>query len=171
MGSFMPYKNVELLARAMARLPGYRLRLMSRISDDDRARIAALAPAESIEFLGGASDEQYTDALLSATALVSASRDEGFGLPVVEAQALGTPVVLNDIPIFREIGGPVAGYFDGSSVDSLVSAIRELEDPEEWQRRSTQAIEWSARFNWPDAAQQLLEVLTEAHERRSATTR
>jgi glycosyltransferase involved in cell wall biosynthesis len=80
-------------------------------------------------------------------------------------------VVLNDIPIFREIGGPVAGYFDGSSVDSLVSAIRELEDPEEWQRRSTQAIEWSARFNWPDAAQQLLEVLTEAHERRSATTR
>lgn len=171
MGSFMPYKNVEVLARAMASLPGYRLRLMSRISDEDRARIAALAPAGSIEFLSGATDEQYSAALLSATALVSASRDEGFGLPVVEAQALGTPVLLNDIAIFREIGGPAAGYFDGSSVDSLVSAVRALEDPAEWERRSAASVEWSQRYNWPDAAAQLLEVLTEAHERRTAAAR
>jgi len=171
MGSFMPYKNVELLARAMSSLPGYRLRLMSRVSDADRIRIAALAPAGSIGFLAGASDEQYTDALLSATALVSASRDEGFGLPVVEAQALGTPVLLNDIPIFREIGGPAAGYFDGSSVDSFVRAVRALEDPAEWKRRSEASVEWSKRYNWPDAAKQLLEVLTEAHERRVASAR
>lgn len=167
MGSFMPYKNVELLASAMHELPGYRLRLMSRVSDADRARIAALAPADSIEFLNGASDEQYTDALQNATALVSASRDEGFGLPVVEAQALGTPVLLNDIAIFREIGGAPAGYFDGASVASFVSAVRELEDPAEWARRSAASVEWAKRYNWPDAAKQLLEVLRETVVRRS----
>ncbi len=167
MGSFMPYKNVELLARAMADLPGYRLRLMSRISDEDRVRIAALAPDGSIEFLNGATDAQYTDALLTATALVSASRDEGFGLPVVEAQALGTPVLVNDIAIFREIGGEPAGYFDGSSVSSFVSAVRELEDSAEWERRSAASVVWAQRYNWPDAARQLLAVLVAAHERRA----
>ena len=62
MGSFMPYKNVETLARAMNALPGYRLHLLSRISDDDRARLAALAPAESIVFHDGVSDEEYARA-------------------------------------------------------------------------------------------------------------
>lgn len=168
MGSFMPYKNVELIARAMHDLPGYRLRLMSRVSDEDRARISALAPAGSIEFLNGASDEQYTEAMENATALVSASRDEGFGLPVVEAQALGTPVLLNDTAIFREIGGEPAGFFDGSSVESFVSAVRELEDPAEWKRRSAASTEWAKRYNWPDAAKQLLAVLEETVATRSA---
>ena len=171
MGSFMPYKNVELLASAMKHLPGYRLRLMSRVSDADRSRIAALAPEGSIEFLGGASDEQYKDALLRATALVSGSRDEGFGLPVVEAQALGTPVLLNDIAIFREIGGEAAGFFDGENVESFVAAVRELEDQAEWARRSAASTEWAKRYNWPDAAKALLAVLTETVERRAAKSR
>jgi glycosyltransferase involved in cell wall biosynthesis len=168
MGSFMPYKNVDLLVRAMAGLPGYRLRLMSRIDDSERARLIALAPGADLEFLDGASDEEYTAALLSATALVSASRDEGFGLPVVEAQALGTPVLLSDIPIFREIGGPEAGYFDPDNPDSFVAAVRELEDPDVWATRSARSVQWARRYNWPDAARALLEVLTDAVARRAA---
>ena len=168
MGSFMPYKNVDLLVRAMADLPGYRLQLMSRISDEEKARITALAPEGSLQFFGGASDEQYESAILGATALVSASRDEGFGLPVVEAQALGTPVLLSDIPIFREIGGDPAGYFDPDSTTSFVAAVRELENGPEWARRSAESVEWAKRYNWPDAARQLLAVLTETHQRRAA---
>jgi glycosyltransferase involved in cell wall biosynthesis len=168
MGSFMPYKNVDLLVREMGSLPGYRLQLMSRISDEERARLTALAPAGALEFFNGASDEQYEAALMAATALVSASRDEGFGLPVVEAQALGTPVLLNDIPIFREIGGAPAGYFDGRHPASLVEAVRKLEEPGEWERRSVASTEWAKRYNWPDAAKRLLEVLTEADARRRA---
>lgn len=171
MGSFMPYKNVDLLVRAMTDLPGYRLQLMSRISDEERARLTALAPEGSVEFFNGATDEQYAAAITAATALVSASRDEGFGLPVVEAQALGTPVLLNDIAIFREIGGEPAGYFDGSSVESFVSAVRELEDPAEWKRRSAASLAWAKRYNWPDAAKQLLQVLTEADAARKAKKR
>lgn len=169
MGSFMPYKNVDLLVSAMATLPGYRLRLMSRVSDAERARLTSLAPEGSVEFLNGATDEQYEDALRSATALVSASRDEGFGLPVVEGQALGTPALLSDTAIFREIGGDAAGYFDPDSVDSFVAAVRALEDPVEWERRSRASTEWAKRYNWPDAARQLLTVLEETVARRSAS--
>ena len=167
MGSFMPYKNVDLLVNSMKDLPGYRLLLMSRIAPEEQARLAALAPEGSVVFYNGASDEDYESAMLGATALVTASRDEGFGLPVVEAQAIGTPVLLSDIPIFREIGGPAAGYFDPSSTASFVAAVHELDDTAEWARRSAASAEWAKRFNWPDAAKALLEVLTETYERRA----
>jgi glycosyltransferase involved in cell wall biosynthesis len=77
-------------------------------------------------------------------------------------------VVLADTAIFREIGGPPAGFFDPDSVDSLVAAVRELEDPAEWRRRSSASAAWSKRYSWPDAARQLLGVLTDAVERRAA---
>lgn len=171
MGSFMPYKNVELLAAAMHELPGYRLQLMSRISPARRAEYEALAPSGSIEFFDGVTDEEYQDALLNATALVSASRDEGFGLPVVEAQAIGTPVLLADTEIFREIGGQPAGFFDPDSTASFAAAVHELEDAGEWARRSAASVEWSRRYSWPAAAAHLLRVLTETHERYRARSR
>ena len=167
MGSFMAYKNVDLLVRALDKLPGFRLRLMSRISPEESARLASMAPEGSIEFLNGASDEEYNSALSSAFALVSASRDEGFGLPVVEAQALGTPVLLSDTAIFREIGGEPAGFFDPDSAESFVAAVHALDEPGEWRRRSLASSEWAKRYNWPDAARQLLGVLTDAAARRS----
>jgi glycosyltransferase involved in cell wall biosynthesis len=170
MGSFMAYKNVDLLARALHRLPGYRLRLMSHVTDAERAHLASIAPAGSLEFLDGASDDEYADALQRATALVTASRDEGFGLPVVEAMAVGTPVVISDIPIFREIGGPAAIRFDQESVDSFVAAIRTLEDPNEWMARSTASAQFARRYSWQAAARTLLDVLLEAHARWSERT-
>ncbi len=170
MGSFMPYKNVDLLVRSMAQLPGYRLQLMSKIRPDERARLSLLAPEGTLEFFDGATDEQYTAALTAATALVTASRDEGFGLPVVEAMALGTPALISDIPIFREIGGDAAVYFDPQREDSVVAGVRILEDASEWARRSAASTAWAQRYNWPDAAKQLLVVLTEAVDRRSART-
>src|SRR5690606_34239873 len=51
MGSFMPYKNVEALVRAVAQLPGYRLQLLSAIDRRERSRLEALAPEGSLEFL------------------------------------------------------------------------------------------------------------------------
>ncbi len=166
MGSFMPYKNVELLARALHQLPGWTLSLMSRVGAEDRSRLAALAPEASIRFYDGASDEEYQAALRRATALVSASRDEGFGLPVVEAMAVGTPVLLSDIPIFREIGGEPAGFFDPDSVDSLVAAVRELDQDATWSSRSRAARQRAELFTWPAAARALLTVLERTHAAR-----
>ncbi|WEO79223.1 glycosyltransferase family 1 protein [Cryobacterium sp. SO2] len=168
MGSFMPYKNVDTLVRATAELPGYELHLLSRISDDERARLSALAPQATLVFHNGVTDEDYVRVLSRATALVTASFDEGFGIPLVEAMSLGIPVVVSDIDIFREIGGDAAGYADPNDPEAVAAAVRALEAPGEWARRSSLSVRQAARFTWAESAEQLLRVLqgTQAASRR-----
>jgi glycosyltransferase involved in cell wall biosynthesis len=160
MGSFMPYKNVELLARGMHLLPGYTLHLMSRADDATVERLSRLAPEGSLRLHQGASDEEYALVLSHATALVSASLNEGFGVPLIEAMAGGTPVVVSDIGIFREIGADAAVFFDPSSPESFAAGVRTLEDPAEWQRRADRGQVIAGRYSWDASAAALLEALT-----------
>jgi glycosyltransferase involved in cell wall biosynthesis len=159
MGSFMPYKNVETLARALHELPDHRLHLMSRISAADRTRLEALAPAGALVVHDGVTDAEYGELLDSALALVTMSYDEGFGLPLVEAMVRGTPVVVSDIPIFREIGGDAGVYADPHDASAVAAAIRTLGDAEEWGRRSTASREQAGRFDWNRSARALLKML------------
>ncbi|GAB3123021.1 glycosyltransferase [Glaciibacter psychrotolerans] len=161
MGSFMPYKNVETLVRAVAGLPGYELHLMSRVSDAERARLSALAPQAELIFHNGASDEEYVATLRSATALVTASLDEGFGIPLVEAMGLGIPVIVSDIPIFTEIGGDAALFFDPTLPDSLIDAVQELMRPGVWAARSQLSIARAQKFTWRASATTLFSLLKE----------
>ncbi|WP_022885061.1 glycosyltransferase family 4 protein [Glaciibacter superstes] len=161
MGSFMPYKNVDTLVRAVSDLPGYELHLMSRVSRQEQDRLTALAPQASLVFHNGASDAEYSAVLSSATALVSASHDEGFGIPLVEAMSIGIPVVVSDIPIFREIGGDAAVYFPADDADALTAAVLGLRAAGEWATRSALSLRQSARFTWRESARKLLSLLTE----------
>lgn len=160
MGSFMPYKNVDTLVRATALLPGHELHLLSRVGDDERARLTALAPEARLVFHNGVSDDEYVALLLSATALVTTSLDEGFGIPLVEAMSLGIPVVVSDIPIFREIGGDAARYVSPHDAAAVAAAVRDLDKPGEWASRSRLAVAQAARFTWAGSAARLLTVLT-----------
>lgn len=166
MGSFMPYKNVDLLARAMALLPGYRLHLLSRADDATVQRLTKLAPAGSLQFHQGISDADYAQILSTATALVTASLNEGFGLPLIEAMSGGTPVAVSDIPIFREIGGDAAVFFDPNSPESFAAAIADLENPTEWKRRSKLSRQRAAHYSWDASARALLGALTAVYEAR-----
>jgi glycosyltransferase involved in cell wall biosynthesis len=157
--SFMPYKNVETLARSMRHLPGYRLHLMSRVPPGERSRLSALAPDGSLEFHDGASDEEYFALLDRATALVHASLDEGFGIPLVEAMGRGTPVVVSDIPIFREIGGAAAEYVPPGDDEAFARAVRGLEVADTWRKRSAAARKQAALFDWDRSVEVLFEVL------------
>ncbi|WP_092096557.1 glycosyltransferase family 1 protein [Curtobacterium sp. UNCCL20] len=161
MGSFMPYKNVETLAAAMPLLGAdWVLHCMSRVSDADRERLAGLAPAGSIVFHDGASDDEYLSVLRTATALVTASYDEGFGIPLVEAMGVGTPVAVSDIPIFREIGGSAAEYFEPSSPSAVAAAVRRLEA--RWDAASETSVARAARFRWADSAEQVVRAVERA---------
>jgi glycosyltransferase involved in cell wall biosynthesis len=168
MGSYMPYKNVETLVRATGMLPDHELHLCSRIGDEERARLTRLAPEARLVFHDGVTDVAYAELLADATALVHASRAEGFGIPLVEAMRVGTPVVVSDTPIFREIGGDAATYFDGDDAASLVRALGELEQPGEWQRRSRAALERARAYTWAASAERLLEVVRETVAARRA---
>jgi glycosyltransferase involved in cell wall biosynthesis len=169
MGSFMPYKNVETLAAAIPLLrdgttaqgePDWTLHCMSRVSDADRARLEALVPPGGIVFHDGASDEEYLSVLRSATALVTASHDEGFGIPLVEAMGVGTPVAVSDIPIFREIGGTAAEYFDPSSPAAVAAAVRRLEA--RWASASRASVPEARRFDWAASAEQVVTAVERA---------
>ncbi len=100
-------------------------------------------------------------ALLSATALVSASLDEGFGIPVIEAMRLGTPVVISDIQIFQEIGGDAAILVDPHDPAAFARAIRTLDDPAEWAARSHASLKQAELFSWDASAAVLWDVLVE----------
>lgn len=159
MGSFMPYKNVATLVRAAALLPEHELHLMSAITPDERARLTGLAPGARLVFHDGADDTTYRELLLRATALVTASRDEGFGLPLVEAMGVGTPVVVSDIPVFREVAGDGGAYVDPDDVAGFVAAIRALDDDAVWEQRSAAAREQATYWTWARSARILLALL------------
>ncbi|MBM7504791.1 glycosyltransferase family 4 protein [Agromyces aurantiacus] len=164
MGSFMSYKGVDTLVRAAALLPDHELHLMSRISDEERRRLTRLAPEARLVFHDGATDAEYAELLAGATALVTASKAEGFGIPLVEAMRFGTPVVVTDIPIFREIGGDAAVYFPADDADAAARAIASLDEPGEWERRSAASADLVGRFTWSASAERLLELLLEVGE-------
>jgi glycosyltransferase involved in cell wall biosynthesis len=148
------------------------LRLMSRVPAGERERLAALAPGARLVFHDGASDEDYRATLVEATALVSASRDEGFGIPVVEAMSLGTPAVLSDIGIFREVGGDAALYADPDDPAAFAAAVRALEEPGEWARRSAASLERVGTYSWDASAEILGDLLLRlARVRRSGAPR
>lgn len=159
MGSFMPYKNVATLFQAMKYLPEYTLHLVSGISQKEKDALSQGLDTSSVVFHNGLSDEDYYDLLGQCTALVSASRDEGFGIPLIESMSVGTPVIVSDIPIFREIAQESALFFDPENSKAFAERVRELEEPTQWKTYSQMAKQRAQDFSWNASAQALLKVL------------
>jgi glycosyltransferase involved in cell wall biosynthesis len=168
MGSFMPYKNVETLIAGMAGLPDFTLHLLSRITPERRAGLEIMVPAGAkVVFHNGVTDDEYAVLLKRATALVSLSRAEGYGLPLVEAMSLGTPVIASDIPIFREVGGDAASYVDPDSPTAFAAAVQKLRDEEHWQDVSRRSVARAAEFSWDESARQLVDTARDIMAARS----
>lgn len=163
MGTLMPYKNAELLIRALPLLPEYRLHLAGRAPEDRRAALRALADQQGVcdrvEFWNGASDTEYAELLSRATASVSASKAEGFGLPLIEAMASGVPFIATDMPIFREVGGDAVLYFDPDSPADFAARVREVEQPDVRAQLVERGLLRAGEFSWDRSAIQLLEMM------------
>ncbi|WP_454149787.1 glycosyltransferase [Microbacterium lacticum] len=161
MGSFMPYKNVETLIRAIGTLPDRTLHVLSRISDARRAELESLIdPAGGrVVFHGGVTDAEYAALLADRAVLVSASLDEGYGPPVAEAIELGVPAVITDMPIFREVAGGGARYAPGTDAAAFADAVRTLDDPAAVAAVVAAGRTHIARFSWERSAGILLDAV------------
>jgi glycosyltransferase involved in cell wall biosynthesis len=98
----------------------------------------------------------------AALALLPSER-EGFGLPLVEALACGTPVVASDIPVLREVGGPMVAYCPVGDVMTWTHAIHALleeraRDEAAWDRRRRDGLERAAQFSWSRYAAQVADL-------------
>ena len=162
-GSFMPYKNVETLIRAAGLLPKYELLLLSKITPKRREALADLAGqvGANVKFLNGVSDHEYQKLLRSAFALVSASKDEGFGIPLVEAMQLGTPVVVSNLEIFHEVAGSAGSYFDPTEPKGLEYQLGKLSEADNWLKVSELSVAQAQKYNWEDSAEVLLTMFQE----------
>jgi glycosyltransferase involved in cell wall biosynthesis len=89
----------------------------------------------------------------NAKGLLYPSRYEGFGLPLVEAMASGTPIIASDTPINREIAADAATYFEVGNKSSLVDQLRLLTDnPGEFRGKIEIGLSRSQIFSWHNCA-------------------
>ena len=163
MGSFIGYKNVETLIRGMRLLPDHKLVLLSRITESRKVELQALADENGaqVQFENGVTRDEYHEWLHAAKALVSASKDEGFGIPVVEAMERGCPVILSDIPIFEEVAGPAGLRFAATDSIAFAEQVKRLGDKRDWKLHSDLGLSQAEFFTWEDSAELFLELCEE----------
>ena len=162
MGSFMPYKNVETLIKAVEELPDYTLTLCSKIDFKRKEQLLAGLSVETvsrIRFANGVTESKYMELIDESFALVSASKDEGFGIPLIEAMSRSIPVIVSDIPIFHEVAGVAGNFFNPEDPAELIREIRKLEQSSLWQNASTLALQQSKLFDWDESAAELMRVV------------
>ena len=115
--------------------------------------------ASRIQRIGLVGDDERDRRVADATILVHPSHYEGFGLPVVEAMASGTPVVTTTAGAIPEIAGDAALMVDPGDVDALASALVHVLGDEQTRAHLIKAgRNRAARFSWADTASGLIEV-------------
>lgn len=156
MGAFTPYKNVECLIDALVLLPEMILHLCGKLPPARRQEIERYISdrgvTDRVVLYDGATDEQYKKVLSEARCSISASRLEGFGLPVLEAQQRGVPFIAADTPIFHEIGEGSVLYFDPNSPEQAAACIRQLADKQTSEDYIARGFENIKRYTWDNSA-------------------
>ena len=138
-------------------------------SQDFLNRCSSSQWAEKIQLIPQANDEELCLMYQQATALVHSSLHEGFGLPVLEAMACGTAVVVGDGTAASWVAGEAGLRVDPHEVDSIAEGIERIAT-EDWWRNQASAVLGirAADFTWETTAQATAEAYEEAIEIRQS---
>jgi glycosyltransferase involved in cell wall biosynthesis len=156
-GAIQERKN-PLAAAEAARQAG--LPLLVAGPAKDRA-LARELERRGVTLRGYVAKEELAELYRGAACLLFPSRYEGFGLPVLEAMASGTPVVATDEPAVREVAGDAAVFVaEEVLAEGITRALAERE------RLVSAGLERARRFSWADTARRTLAVYREVLEAR-----
>ena len=152
-GSVEQRKN-PLLAAAAAAAVGRRLVVVGPERD---AALAAELRRRGAELRGYVPKDELVRLYQEAAALLFPTRHEGFGLPVVEAMACGTPVLTTHDPAVREVGGDAIAYAEPAEFAAALARV--LADPEPWRQAG---LERARTFSWEKTARATVAAYREA---------
>lgn len=165
-GSVKPHKNVETLMMAFSklrrRMPHVLLIFAGEALNMGKGLpelIGRLSLNDSIRELGRLTDDELVVAYNAADVLVMPSRYEGFGLPVLEAMACGTPVIASTVASVPEIVGEAGILVDPEDSDWLSASLETiLSDISLRQRLVELGMQRAAKFSWRDTAEKTLRL-------------
>ena len=167
-GSTIPRKRIDILLRVFAAVkrlyPSARLlRVGGAFTAEQTTLIDRLRLRESILVLPYIDRNVLAAVYRRAALVLQPSEREGFGLPVAEAMACGTPVVASDLPVLREVGGEAATYCEMGNVEAWTNTIAELlteshRQPQRWAQRREAGLAQAAKFTWTEYARKMVAV-------------
>jgi glycosyltransferase involved in cell wall biosynthesis len=147
------HKNIAGLLQAfsISRLPAqFHLLFTGEPDQATVSQAAAFGVADRVRFARAVDDTALLNLYHRATALVFPSLHEGFGLPIIEAMATGTPVITSTTTSMPEVAGEGNALFaDPREPEQLAGAMRQLaEDRLLWNRLATRGLARSSDFTW-----------------------
>ena len=160
-GTIEPRKNLVRLLEAFAHLRQGRAIPHALILAGHRgwkdetvfATVERLGVQDAVRFLGYVPEDDLVALYNLADVLVFPSLYEGFGLPVLEAMACGTPVVTSPRGSLQEVAGDAAVFVDPTEVGSIAEGLRRiLKDPAEREALRARGLAHASRFTWEAAA-------------------
>jgi glycosyltransferase involved in cell wall biosynthesis len=165
-GGADPTKNLETLIDAFARLPGslrdaYDLVLVGdlRRRQDLRERVRQAGFEKQTHFAGIVADERLIELYQQATLFVFPTLYEGFGLPVLEAMACGTPVLCSNVASLPEVAGDAAILFDPLDRRGLSATMMQVLSDDDVRRQLTDhGRQQASKFSWDDTARGMVSV-------------
>lgn len=170
LGTLEPRKNIGVLLEAYAAL---RSRVRSApplviaggitpAAEPWIARAASAPLAGHVRFAGYVRDEERRSLLAGAHMLVQPSLDEGFGLPVLEAMAVGVPVVVSSGGSLPEIAGSAATPIAPDDVEGFAGAMERLLDSDAAREAAERGFQRARDFSWADTATTVARAYAEA---------
>jgi glycosyltransferase involved in cell wall biosynthesis len=149
------YKNFTTLLHAVARRIPAGLRLVvagAPWNDRERSELLGLALDASVRLIEHPDNDTLRQLYSFASAFVYPSLNEGFGIPLLEAMACGTPVIAADTAVFREVAGDAALYFDPRDPDQLTRAIDAGLDEATRREHIARGFQRLQRYSWDRTA-------------------
>ena len=147
-GTLEPRKNLAKLVEAMSGQPDLPPLVVAGAQGWGDISVAA---SDNVKFLGHVEERHLSGLYAAASVMAYPSLWEGFGLPVLEAMAQGTPVVTSELISTQEVAGGAAVLIDPRNAESIRAGIRNaLADRAQLSQRGLQR---AARATWSNTAQ------------------